>query len=271
MSSLAMFLASCSARATPENSALATKSLPSDSRASKLRQSASSSSSANMQQIFLQNFGITGSRWYSCLKTWLIVTKRIQRLLYFIPYLTIHLIQLMIPVSWRHYLANFGVGQNMFRCFAKIFCSSAKCTWKGPVASREPRDGLRGSDSSSVCGSRAKRLQIRRFDVWKSCKTRNFGKWPFFLAPNSRRSYLKRNLSGHKMRTEGFTGGLTKTWMQRLEVSSAICFHRGKFSISDHLRPGEKQANAPGPLVWVELWSRRLCQAIHALPNRQVL
>lgn len=60
MSSLAMFLASCSARATPENSALATKSLPSDSRASKLRQSASSSSSANMQQIFLQNFGITG-------------------------------------------------------------------------------------------------------------------------------------------------------------------------------------------------------------------
>ena len=26
-------------------------------------------------------------------------------------------------------------------------------------------------------------------------------------------------------------------------------FIRGEFSISDHLRPGEKQANAPGPLV----------------------
>ena len=268
MSSLAMFLASCSARATPENSALATKSLPSDSRASKLRQSASSSSSANMQQIFLQNFGITGSRWYSCLKTWLIVTKRIQRLLYFIPYLTIHLIQLMIPVSWRHYLANFGVGQNMFRCFAKIFRSSAKCTWKGPVASREPRDGLRGSDSSSVCGSRAKRLQIRRFDVWKSCKTRNFEKWPFCLAPNSRRSYLKRNLSGHKIRTEGFTGGWTKHECKDWRFHPRFVSTE---AISDHLRPGEKQANAPGPLVWVELWSRRLCPAIRELPNRQVL
>ena len=114
MSSLAMFLASCSARATPANSALATKSLPSDSKASKLRQSASSwdimwypLQSANMQQIFLRKFRRYATQWYSCLKTWLIIlilTKNIQILLYFIPYLAVHLIlkYMITEQSWWH-------------------------------------------------------------------------------------------------------------------------------------------------------------------------
>ena len=63
-----------------------------------------------------------------------------------------------------------------------------------PSAEAAP-SGCRSADSMS--GSPAKR-EISRNDL-------------FFLAPKARRSYLKRKLSRHKIRTEGFTESLTKT------------------------------------------------------------
>lgn len=123
------------------------------------------------------------------------------------------------------------MGKAYTTCFAKIFRSSAKCTWKGPVASREPRDGLRGSDSSSVCGSRAKRLQIRRFDVWKSCK-RNCEKGEKFLVFwGSKGSKVFEKLSRHKMRTEDTDVNKFNKNMQsskRQEVSSQAWREAGK-------------------------------------------
>lgn len=133
----------------------------------------------------------------------------------------------MISVSWWHYLANFGKSWrwakhvSLFRQdFSLLGEMHLERSRRFTRATRRAA-GIRQFIRLRKPRQAAADPQIRCLEVLQNEK---FREMTSFLAPKARRSYLKRKLSRHKIRTEGFTGSLTKTWMQRLEVSSAVNF-----------------------------------------------